>query len=46
MKPVSFSSLEINKPLPVDVSSECLVGQTQVQKLTLAAATNQMPDIT
>ena len=39
---MSFSSIEINKPLPVLV--QCLVDQTYVQNLCLIVATNQMLD--
>ena len=39
---LSFSSIKINKPLPIPV--QCLIGQIQVQKPILVAATDQMPD--
>ena len=39
---LSFSSIEVNKPLPASV--QCLVDQIQVQKPILVAATDQMPD--
>ena len=39
---LSFSSIEINKPLPAPV--QCLVDQIQVQKPILVVVTNQMPD--
>ena len=39
---LSFSSIEINKPLPAPV--QCLADHIQVQKLTLLTATDQMPD--
>ena len=42
MKAVSFSSIEINKPLLVPV--QYLVDQIQVQKPILVVATDQMPD--
>ena len=40
----SFSSIEINKPLPVPV--QCLVEQIQIEKPTLDVATDLMPDHT
>ena len=42
---LSFSSIEINKPLPAP-SQQCLVDQIQVQKPILVAATDQMPNHT
>ena len=39
---LSFSSIEINKPLPAPV--QCLIGQIQVQRPILVVATDQMPD--
>ena len=41
---LSFSSNEINKPLPAN--SQYFVDQTQVQKPILVVATDQMPDHT
>ena len=43
---LSFPSIEINKPLPAPVHSQCLLDQTQVQKPILVVATDQMPDHT
>ena len=40
---LSLSSIEINKPLPVCPSQQCLVDQIQVQKPVLVVATDQMP---
>ena len=39
---LSFSSIEINKSLPVPV--QCLVGQIQVHKPILVVARDHMPD--
>ena len=39
---LSFSNIEINKPLPAPV--QCLIDQIQVQKPILVVATDQMPD--
>ena len=39
---LSFSSTEINKPLPAPI--QCLVDEIQVQKTILVVATDQMPD--
>ena len=41
---LNFSSIEINKPLPVPVHS--VLYQIQVQKPILVVATDQMPDHT
>ena len=41
---LSFSSIEINKPIPAPVL--CLADQIQVQKPILVGATDQMPDHT
>ena len=41
---LSFSSTEINKPLPAPV--QCLIDQIQVQEPILVVATGQMPDDT
>ena len=41
---LSFSSIEINKPLPAPV--QFLVDEIQVQKPILVVATDQMPDHT
>ena len=41
---LSFSSIEINKPLPAPV--QCFADQVQVQKPILVVATDQMPDYT
>ena len=39
---LSFSSIEINKPLPAPV--QCLVDQIHIQKPILVVATDQTPD--
>ena len=39
---LSFSSIEINKPLPAPV--QCLVDQMEVKKPILLVVTDQMPD--
>ena len=43
-KQLSFSGIQINKPLPAPV--QCLIDQIQVQKQLLVVVTDQMPDHT